>query len=593
MSPDTDQPTAPNASTALARTFVDELVRCGLRDVVAGAGSRSTALVLACDAHPKLRVHVCVDERSAGFVAIGVARASRRAAAVVTTSGSAVVNLHPAVVEATHARVPLLLLTADRPPELRHTGANQTIDQVKVFGDNVRWFVEVGAPSDVPGANAHWRSTACQAWARANGTIGVAGPVHANLAFREPTIPASDDGRTATTAFFGNLDGRADDAPWTRVRSAVQRDEVGALALADRLRAARRPLLLVGSADLVPAPVTQLARAAEMPMLAEPLSNARRGASGVAHASLLVAAGLMERPDLVVRVGRPGLSRAIEKWLGPDVPQVLIDADGEFLDPGRAVAEIIVADPEPFCAIAAASLRDRPRTDADAWLATWKDLDAEVAGLLDACFEDDAPTGPSVARALVRDLPENAALVIASSAPIRDVDAHAPLREDLWMVGNRGTSGIDGFVSTALGIALSHDGATVALAGDLSFLHDQGAWLLRPDLPEGADVDLVVVVVDNDGGGLFHHLPVAEQEGFERLFGTPHGLDLGAIAAAHGVGVTVVNETTGVGPAVSAALAAGGRQVVHVRTDRTVEAEQRRAIGKSVAALRPMPGGGR
>ncbi len=582
---DVPAPTAPNASTALARTVVDELVRCGLRDVVVGAGSRSTALTLACHADERVRTHVCIDERSAAFVALGIARATRRAAAVVTTSGSAVANLHPAVVEANHARVPLLLLTADRPPELRDTGANQTVDQVKAFGDDVRWFVELGVPQDVRGANAHWRSTASQAWARAVGHAGDPGPVHATLAFREPTVPASDDGRTSTTPFTGPLDGRADGAPWTRVRRPVQRDEAGARLLAERLRGAERPLLLVGSADLVPAPVTQLARAAEMPMLAEPLSNCRRGRSGLAHGSLLVAAGLLPAPDLVVRVGRPGLSRAVEQWLGPDVPQVLVDAHGGFLDPARAVAEVVVADPEPFCAVAAADLRERPRAAGpDGWLAEAKALDGRVADLLDERFADDVPTGPSVARRLVAELPRDAALVVGSSAPIRDVDAHAPLREDLWMVGNRGASGIDGFTSTALGIALRHAGPTFALCGDLSFLHDQGGWLLRPD-PGDPQPDLVLVVVDNDGGGLFHHLPVAEHDGFERLFGTPHGLDLGAIAAAHGVGVHAPTSLDGLAEALAAAHAAGGRQLVHVRTDRAVEAEQRRAIAKDVAAL--------
>lgn len=525
---------------------------------------------------------MCLDERSAAFVALGLARARRRPAAVVTTSGTAVVNLHPAVVEAAYADVPLLVLTADRPPELRGTAANQTIDQIKAFGDHVRWFVEVGAAADVPGANAYWRSLACQAWARAEGLAAPPGPVHLNLAFREPTIAASDDGRTSAEPFTGPLDGRRDGRPWTIVRRAPRRDDTGTREAARRLREADRAVLVVGTNDLVPAPVTQLARAAGIPIVAEPLSNARRGGSGIAHAELLVAGGLAPRPDLAIRIGRTGLSRAVEGWLGPEVPQLLVDQHGQFLDPGRSIGEVVVADPEPWCAAVAADLRTDPPPARD-WLAAWRDADERVAEVVDRHLDAAPLCGPSVARALVGALPHDAALVIASSAPIRDVNAYAPLREDLWMVGNRGASGIDGFVSTSLGVALARPGsATVALAGDLSFLHDQGGWLLSP---EGVDADLVMVVVDNDGGGLFHHLPVADAEGFERLFATPHGRDLGAIAAAHGLEVHRPRDREDLASGVLDAVQGGGRHLVHVRSDREAEADLRRSIAREVAGL--------
>jgi 2-succinyl-5-enolpyruvyl-6-hydroxy-3-cyclohexene-1-carboxylate synthase len=576
-----EKPTAPNASTALARVLVDELARCGLTDAVLAPGSRSTALALAFDDDVRVRLHVSLDERSASFVALGLARATGRAAAVVTTSGSAVANLHPAIIEAHHGAVPLVVLTADRPAELRETAANQSIDQVKIFGDAVRWFVDLGTPSDVPGANAFWRSTVSQAWARAHSLSGPAGPVHLNVPFREPTVPHTDDGRTSSPAFFGEIAGRAGGAPFTKVRRAAQESSGAAEAIADAMRNASRGLVLLGAGDFVPAPVTQLARAAHVPLIAEPFSNGRRGASGIAHGHLLVAAGLAPQPDVVVRVGRTGVSRAVEQWLAGNVRQILVDAHGRFLDPGRAVAEIVVADPDACLGLAARLLREQPPAD-NGLLQAWRDRDAEVAAILDETFAQGPLTGPAVARTIVAALPVDAAFVVASSAPIRDVDAYAPLREDVFMLGNRGASGIDGFTSTALGAALGWPGPTVALAGDLSFLHDQNGWLLRED---GPAVDLVMVVVDNNGGGLFHGLPVASEPSFERLFGTPHGLELGAVGRALGLQVASATTTDSLTQAVTDAIASGGRHVIHVRTDRAHESELRTQLLERVRRL--------
>lgn len=574
----------------MARVLVDELVRHGLRHAVVSPGSRSTALVLAAEAHERVAVHVCLDERSAAFVALGIGRATGVPAAMITTSGSAVANLHPAIIEASYADVPLLALTADRPPELLATGANQTIDQTGIFGGAVRWFGDPGVAKDVADANQRWREFASRAWSETIGATGRAGPVHLNLPFVEPTVPRTDDGRTRGEPFLGSIDGGADGRPWTDARRTPMRAEDEVADLADRLRAAGRPLLLLGDGDYVPAPVTQLARAAEMPMVAEPLSNARRGASGIAHGHLLVGAGLLPAPDLVVRIGRSNLSRPIEQWLTADVPQVVVDRHGRFLDPGRTRDRHVAADPDLFAAAVAADLRATPPPDTAAErLATWREADARVTGIVESAFAaEEHPSGPAVARRLVADLPTDTALVIASSAPIRDVDAYAPLREDLWMVGNRGASGIDGFVSTALGIALTRSGAaggpTVALAGDLSFLHDQGAWLLRPD-PGLPEPDVVVVVLDNDGGGLFHHLPVAAEPAFERLFATPHGLDLGAVARAHGVQVAVPSTVDEVAKAVLDGIDAGGRHLVHVRTDRDRDRALRARIAEAVAGM--------
>lgn len=522
-----------NPTVAFARTLVDELVRHGLTDAVLAPGSRSAPLALALADDPRVRLHVRLDERSASFLALGLARTARRPVAVLCTSGTATANLHPAVVEAHAGRVPLLLLTADRPPELRGTGANQTIDQLKLYGGAVRWFCEVGAPE--PGAHVYWRSLASRAWAEAAGlTGGPAGPVHLNLALREPLVGEG--------AAEGGRDGGA---PWT----VVTRDSE---ALARDVERAERGLVVLGDSDDDLTALADLGRAAGWPVIAEPSSNARHGEGIVSTAALLLGAerfAAAHRPDLVLCAGRVGLSRQVLALLRGAGEVLRVDPHGGWLDPVRSTARLIVADPAAVLPVTAPPHRGP-------WAGAWREAERAARAALDALLDaEDAPNEPRTARDLAASLPDGALLLAGSSMPIRDLDLTMRPRTGLRIVANRGASGIDGLVSTAAGAALAHDGPAWALLGDLTLLHDSNG--LR-DLPP----NLVLVVVDNDGGGIFSLLEQAGTAQFERVFGTPHGLDLAAVAAAQGVPPT---------------------QIVVIRTDRTANAALHARMRAAVA----------
>ncbi len=574
--------TAANPAHALALVLADELARLGVTDAVLAPGSRSTALAMAFHDEPRIRLHVEVDERSAAFLALGLGRVQGRPVPVITTSGSAVANLHPAVVEADTGRVPLLLLTADRPPELRNTAANQAIDQLGIFGRAARWFCEVGTPEDVPGAVAYWRSTAGRAYAEAVGTSSPAGPVHLNLAFREPTVPASDDGRTSARPFEQPLEGRPAGRPWVSVDRAPRVvDDADLAGFAGRIASTERGAIVVGQTTADPGPIHALAAATGWPVIAEPTSRARHGEHAIATASHLLRHrpfAEAHRPAFVLRVGRTGLSRGLSAWLGPEVPQLLVDPDGAWLDPERSVADIVAADVGRFCASLVRHLAVDTSSD---WLERWRDADLvaakAVAEVLDAT---EQPTEPRTARDVAAAVPDHGRLVVGSSMPVRDLDLFMAPR-DLDVVANRGASGIDGFVSTALGVALADGRPTVALCGDLTLLHDSSGFLLNPDAER---VDAVFVVVDNDGGGIFHFLPQAGYPSFERLFGTPHGRDLSALASLHGLAYAEVAVASRLGDEVSSRADVGGLHLVHVRTDRRDNLELHRRITEAVGA---------
>lgn len=576
--------TAANPSHAMASVLVDELVRCGLRHVCVAPGSRSAALAMAFAEREEVATHVGIDERSVSFLALGIARVSHVPVAVLTTSGTAAANLHPAVVEADLARAPLLVLTADRPPELRHTAANQTIDQVKLYGDAVRFFAELGVAEDREGAVAYWRSLTCRAWASAAGVGNPPGPVHLNLPFREPLVPLEVDARGTTQgAFTQPTSGRPSGRPWTEVVPAIRRLSDARLSeLASRIDGTERGLVVVGETNASPETIATFAEHIGWPLIAEPLSGARRGANAIvgAHA-LLSLSGFADRhrPDLVVRIGRVGLSRALLRHLPADVDQILLDPDAAWLDPERALSQIVAAAVDDVLPRLLGAVASRP---VSAWLGSWRQADGAARAVVDAVLDaEDRPTEPRVARDVAGAVPDGGALVVGSSMPVRDLDQfmapHVGLRR---VIGNRGASGIDGFVSTALGVALAHDGPVLALCGDLSLLHDTNGLATVP----ADDVDLVVVVVNNDGGGIFSLLPQAEFAAtFERLFGTPHGTDLAALVGAHGWGHRLVAAAADLVDALDEARATGGRQVVEVRTHRGENAALHRRILAEVA----------
>jgi 2-succinyl-5-enolpyruvyl-6-hydroxy-3-cyclohexene-1-carboxylate synthase len=586
-----------------ALTLVDELARGGLRDACLAPGSRSTPLALALAEHPRVRLHVHLDERAAAFFALGAAKRSGRPVAVLCTSGTAAANFHPAVLEAHHGRAPLLVLTADRPPELRDTGANQTVDQLKLYGAAVRWFCEVGLPAGGPGAGAYWRSLGSRALAAAAGPP--AGPVHLNVAFAEPLVPR-EPGAAAP--------GRPGGAPWT-ASPALPRPpaEAEVAELAARVRAAPRGLLVAGwGAPPAPAAVDAFAAAAGWPVLADPLSGARRGPHAVStYDALLRVPGFAaaHRPDLVLRVRAAPTSKALAGWLDATVPQVLVDPDGAWPDPGRAAALRLAVDPSALLAAVAAALggsgglkSEAPTRAAGghlepsgsppvgkgsggdpAWLGAWSSAERRAREALDRLVDGwDEPFEGRVARDLVAALPDGATLVVGSSMPVRDVDAFARPRDGLAFVANRGASGIDGFVATALGVAAVAGGPVAALCGDLTFLHDAGSVLGAGRRPEA----VVFVVCDNDGGGIFSFLPQAglPPGRFEELFGTPHGLDLAGLAAVAGLDHQQVTRAGELVPALDKALAAGRSSVLLVPGERSRNAARHRQALDAVAA---------
>jgi len=566
-----------NPSTALATTFVDELIRCGLNEVVLAPGSRSAPLAIEFHRRAQagdLRLSVRIDERSAAFCALGLAKASRSPAVVLSTSGTAAAHFHAAVIEADESAVPLLVLTADRPPELRGTGANQTIDQLRLYGPAVRWFCELGVAEDRGGQEGYWRSAACRAWGLASGSAGGApGPVHLNLAMREPLVADLPQGRS-------DEGGRGGLAPWTRFAAVAE------------LPAAERGLIVCGDGDYDPAPLLSLAELASWPVLAEPSSNARTGPCALgAYQYLLADPGFVaaHQPDVIVSAGRPGLSRgqlALLRSASLDRHVVIAQSPGRWSDPARSATDVAGS-----VRLAGTSSRS-PGPGAggpSGWLTEWLQADRAVGAALDAILDaDDLLNEPKLARDLAAVLPDGALLWAASSLPIRDLDHGMIPRSGLRILASRGASGIDGLVSSAIGAALAHQaaggGQAVALLGDLALLHDAPGLLVGAAEPRP---DLCVIVVNNDGGGIFSMLEqVAFPGPFERVFGTPHGTRIAELAAAAGLPYRRIERSAELPEALHAVGSRGsGISLVEMHTDRAEQAALRHRLTEAAAAV--------
>ncbi len=566
-----------NPATAFGATFSDELIRCGLREVVLAPGSRSTPLAMAfyeAARQHRLRLHVRIDERSASFTALGLAKASRLPVAVLCTSGTAAANFHPAVIEADESGVPLLVLTADRPAELRGIGANQAIDQIKLYGAAVRWFCEAGLPEARLGAVRYWRSLACQAWAHAAGRVGGlhqgSGPVHLNLPFREPLVPGGDE------EWPESLEGRPGGQPWTRFPDHDATHDVLDLPWTER------GVVVCGDGDYDARALAELAGQAGWPVLAEPSSGARRGPGALSAYQYLLATPEFVRahqPDVIVSAGRPGLSRPQLAFLKNGSARrhvVVAQGPGRWADPQRAATDVATALRLTGAPDGAGS--------AGGWLNGWQRADEAARRAVDAVLdEDESLTEPRLARDLATSLPDGALLWCGSSQPVRDIDCALPPRADLRVLASRGTSGIDGTTSSAIGAALAHGGPAFAVIGDLTFLHDAAGLALGPDEPRP---DLCLVVVNNDGGGIFSALEQAAFPGpFERLFGTPHGTGLNHLAAAFGLPYQRLEQPGDL----AKALQGTGLRVVEAQTSRAGDTELRaRLRAVAAAAVRRM-----
>ncbi|WP_418884363.1 2-succinyl-5-enolpyruvyl-6-hydroxy-3-cyclohexene-1-carboxylic-acid synthase [Cellulosimicrobium protaetiae] len=602
-----DQP--PSVRSAFA--LVHRLVAGGVADVVLAPGSRSAPLAYALAAASDLgllTLHVRVDERSAGFLAVGLSRGAGplvhagvplpRPVAVVTTSGTAVANLHPAVLEAHHAGVPLVLLTADRPHELRGTGANQTTHQAGIFGAAVRFAADVPAPDGRPGEVPDLLALATRALGEATGArSGYPGPVHIDLAYREPLVPDA-------VADAAVLASRAAE-PAVSVGPAAVVPVHGTVPSGGRADADPFPVpvgrTVVVAGDGAGRVARELAAARGWPLLAEPSSGAAGGPDlVVAHPLVLGVDALADDVEHVVVLGRPTLSRPVQRLLGRwDVEvTVVVPGAGPWPDAARNAATVLPAvparwlDPPPVPAEPSGGV---PGTvpgaasgpAAAAWSARWRAASGAAAEVVAAATDGSRADGPSVARAVVQACDPGDLLVVGSSNPVRDLGLVLGLDgEPPRVLANRGLAGIDGTVSTALGAAVATDRAhrrTRALLGDLTFLHDAGGLLRGPHEPH---VDVQLVVVNDDGGSIFAGLEpgglgeTSEAAGrtFERVFATPHGANLAQLCAGYGVDHQLVQDV----PSLRHALAAPshGVQVLEVRVPRA----DRRASGLELAA---------
>jgi 2-succinyl-5-enolpyruvyl-6-hydroxy-3-cyclohexene-1-carboxylate synthase len=541
----------------LLRAFVDELARCGLAGACTSPGSRSTPLVLTLARQPGLTCWSHVDERVAGFFAVGVAKQTGRPAAVACTSGTAAAHYLPAVIEAREARVPLIVLTADRPPELREVGAGQTIDQLKLYGSAAKWFFEVGTHAATPERLGWVRQLAFRAYETAVG--GRPGPVHLNFPLREPLVldePLAPAG----------------EAPPRRSRRAAPPAAVD-LELGPRaVIVAGRHERDDGFAEALPSAAAALG----VPLLADPLSGARRGPAAIAHYDALLrdpGFAVAHHPDTVIRVGDLPTSKPLRQWLaGLDAKQVAFDPEEAWQDPAGVVSEVLDADPAAWARAVASASPSEAAAPAGAapWLDAWRSADATAAAAIDTTL-GDAMSEPAVARALAA-LPAEVTVFTASSMPVRDVETFWPaLDAPPRVLAHRGANGIDGTLAAAFGAAAA-GGRVVVHLGDVALAHDLGALLTAKRL----GIPLTIVLVDNGGGGIFDFLPVATQrDGYEEHVATPTGLDAERVAALFDLAYEPVTHFQAIREAPGTLL--------HVRTDRAENVALHRRVWAEVA----------
>lgn len=600
--------TQPTDTYTLLRAFADELARCGMRAACTSPGSRNTPLVLSLAREQRLRCYSHVDERCAGFFALGLAKASALPVALACTSGTAAAELLPAVIEAHEARVPLLVLTADRPGELRENGAGQAIDQLKLYGGAAKWFFEV-AVHEAGAQQLRWmRTLACRAyWTALEGRPGA---VHLNFPLREPLVI---DGELPPEG-----SGRADGRPYVRRAPApasggwaaagagfttapASATDTDAGLLRELVSRARRGVVIAGRDERqTGAGEAAAAFAATLgwPLLADPLSRARRGEAAIAHYDALLrddafAAALV--PDLVVRAGDLPVSKPLRSWLAGlgEVRQLALDPEGAWQDPASVLSDSLVL--EPAIALgkwAGASENTNATTPPDDvsedWLARWRAADERAAEAILGVLGVDQLSEPRVAAELGTLLPEQATLFVASSMPVRDIETFWPVRADPPRVlCNRGANGIDGTVSSAFGAAAAGTDPVVLLIGDVAFAYDIGGLLAAKRL----HLKLTIVLIDNDGGGIFDFLPVADtlasddHDIYTRHIATPTGLDFAHAATLYGlehVRVHTVGELRG---ALEHSLEPdAASSIVHVRSERSSNVEMHRRVWRAVSA---------
>jgi 2-succinyl-5-enolpyruvyl-6-hydroxy-3-cyclohexene-1-carboxylate synthase len=537
-----------DVTQSFAATLVDELAAQGVRFACISPGSRSAPVAMALQRHPRIKVFVHIDERSGSFFGVGLAKATGRPVVLLCTSGTAAAEFHPAVVEASYSHTPLIVLTADRPPELQGVGANQAIDQQQLYGTAVRWFFDPGPPVELPNSSRLWRRLAARAYAEA-----AEGPVHLNLPFREPLVPApgqvpAGQGVPGQSVTVG--------------RTMPTQSQVASLAKA--LQQAQRPLVVAGEmrdGDMLANALHRLG----LPVLAEPTSQLRRPETGAAiesyEAILRTGWALQHGPDLVIRLGATPTSRVLNRWLAAaSAPTFLIDPHREWRDEDQEATTVLTCE-------ALTLLEALPPTEQTAWRDQWISVSKRATAAIGAALVSTPLHEGHVVRALSTRLPEACNVFIGSSMPIRAADTFwHQTRSHQRFFANRGASGIDGLVSSGLGVAAGRpEVPTVLLLGDLSLYHDMNGLLAM----RRHDVRATIVVCDNDGGGIFNFLPQAEhQDVFEEIFATPLGLDFSEVARLYGLVYSPVTDRSGLEPAIADAIAAPTPTMVVVRFKR-------------------------
>lgn len=573
---------ANRALSVYVAAFLDELVRANVKHIVVSPGSRSTPIAMVAAEHPDLHVWLNVDERSAAFFALGMAKARREPVAIVCTSGTAVANYMPAVVEAKESQVPLIVLTADRPHELRDIGAPQAIDQLNFFGKQVKWFVEMAVPEESPEILRYVRTVAARAVSTA--LKGPSGPVHLNFPFREPLVPVIEDEQI----WESGLDHRTQYVKAAESKLMMKEEELELLA--STLAQVKRGLIICGPLDRpgFAEEVVALSEKLNFPVIADPLSQLRSGTHNknlvIDSYDVFLRDEYISRelvPEVVIRFGAMPVSKAVLLFLkkNPQIKQIIIDGEGLWRDPTLLASEVIHADPVLFSTSLTKVLTKNKEQNDEAsvskWLESWVTADRIAGETLEHLGNEEEDFEGQVVLRIAENLPENATLFVGNSMPIRDVDSFFLNTErNIRIMANRGANGIDGTISAALGASTVAE-PLVLVVGDLTFYHDLNG-LLAAKLHK---LNATIVIVNNEGGGIFSFLPQSEHpKNFELLFGTPIGLDYSHVVKMYGGQFKRIENWDELSAAIKNSNEVEGLNVVEVRTDRSLNAEKHRKI---------------
>ena len=581
--------TAPNRNTFWANTFVNELALAGVRAACIAPGSRSTPLTVAFANHPDITVYSLLDERGAAFFALGMALATNQPAALVCTSGTATANFYPAIIEANNAQVPLLVLTTDRPPELRHSGANQTIDQIKMYGDHVRWFVDVALPeANTPALSVRSLQTlACRAVAKSVGLPP--GPVHLNFPFRKPLEPIPVPGDVPET----NLPEPAQ-TPITSIScGSISPSDEQVDLLVEAVKSGKRGLIVCGprcpGSDF-PQAVTQLARASGYPILADTLSGVRFGPH-VDTANVTILSGYetflpniaAEPPEVILRFGAMPISKAANDLLANNsaTHRILMSENGVWQDDTHSLTDFIWADPSLVCRAVAEQLAANsmpPRNES--WLSTFQNAEEQTWQTFDKMWTDTFFEGVILAD-VVEQMPQESLLFVAASLPLRHLNQFArPNQKNLRVFANRGASGIDGTIASALGVAAASDRPLTLVIGDLAFYHDMNSLLAL----KRCGVNITIVLINNNGGGIFHRLPISNFDPpFTDLFITPHGLEFEPVVRMFGVEYARAENRAEFLRVFDESVGSDTSWVIEIPTDSVLHEKMRRQLIQAVA----------